>query len=172
MQSDSLSLFLRTILKVNLDCPNNVFFSILNNISFNTYSIQIVPTYISEIKDLKESNKFHLNISTKELCSNNLDKRLRMDFNQKISPNKTQIIGSTFFSINDLKEKKGSFDIVNSKSNIIGNVIFTDFALEQMNSLPLFIKSGLTIQTAIGIDFSKSNKVSKEPDSLHSYIKG
>lgn len=97
---------------------------------------------------------------------------MRIDIFEQVSDNKTNIIGSAFFSLNDLINHKFIFEIANYKSRIIGNVTFSDFSLEKMNSLSSFIKSGLTIQTTIGIDFSKSNKLSKDPDSLHSNIKG
>jgi len=172
--------------------------------------------YISEIKPLEKGKEnstiFDLEVTTKELCLNNYNKKIRMDISQfesdeginylqnfinrvkensdqsdLIQPDKANENSlnlerndgkvktknyTIYFSVTDLLEHRTIFEIKNDLNEKVGFLIFDEFKITKIYSFSDFLNEGLEIQSAIAIDFSKSNKAYNDPNSLHSSITG
>lgn len=100
------------------------------------------------------------------MCSNDDDKEIKFEFFISSKNGKHKNIGSTLFTITDLKNEMedSRFSVTKQKETFLG---FRKLEIKKRNSFLEYIFGGCEINLAIAVDFTLSNGEPSNPNSLH-----
>lgn len=102
-----------------------------------------------------------------DMCSNDESKDIKFEFFISQKSGRHKNIGSTIFSLQDLRENMAKFEtgIVKSQN---GQFVLENSKIQKRNTFLEYIFGGCEINLAIAIDFTLSNGRIEDRNSLHS----
>ncbi|KAJ3045163.1 Copine-8, partial [Rhizophlyctis rosea] len=108
-------------------------------------------------------------IKLSTLCSGHVERPLSIDVYDWDSNSDHDLIGSFFWSVQELLSGRTTFDVLNPKKKGKSSGIFVvqAFTIETIPSFVDYISSGTNLSLAVAIDFTGSNGDPNEPSSLH-----
>ena len=143
------------------DMGGQIFFIIYKNLGPGQYT----PVYKSETK-AAANNKLNWNtvqIGTTDLCKDDIEKEIKIEFFKFNSSGKHKNLGHTqAVTLATLKEGKNQYGIV-----VKGQMMFNFLKVEKTHSFLEYVFGGCQVDLTIAIDFTLSNRPPNDPSSLH-----
>lgn len=130
------------------------------------------PVYKSEIKSCTPANRdaaqFDFNqfsLLIQDMCGGERDKETKIEFFASQKNGKHKNLGSTLFTINELKaDPNSALTVVKQKG---AKLTFSKCQFKKRNSFLEYVFGGCELNLAVAVDFTLSNGKPTDEDSLH-----
>lgn len=112
-------------------------------------------------------------VAVQVLCNGDLDRPLLFRIEDWERNGSHKPMGEFTASVSDIVNGKRTFDVLHSdpkkraKGHTSGQVEFTEFKIEEVDTLLDYIQGGCEIELSVAIDFTASNGTPSDPRSLH-----